>query len=210
MGARVRRAGRGYHGVALEDPTARRIEIKSERAEDAAVASAIAEARAAAAKNDRERGGDQNQSWTSSASISLLTRARRRDPCWTGSPRPCVARTPTPRRGPRVGLGGERRGMAPARSEGEEAGAWTPRRAPPSPRTPPPPPNSFGDRRLAAPMVTASRWDRAARVNVALGTLYDRLEARKERLPPAARHVVAAAAETARAGDGLGVRVLRR
>ena len=34
---------------------------------------------------------------------------------------------------------------------------------------------------LAAPMVTASRWDRTARVNVALGTLYDRLEARNER-----------------------------
>ena len=40
-------------------------------------------------------------------------------------------------------------------------------------------------------MVTASRSDRAARVNVALGTLYDRLEARKRALPPAARHVVA-------------------
>mmetsp|Transcript_14046 Transcript_14046/g.33679 ORF Transcript_14046/g.33679 Transcript_14046/m.33679 type:complete len:93 (+) Transcript_14046:56-334(+) len=40
-------------------------------------------------------------------------------------------------------------------------------------------------------MVTAARWDKAFRVNAALGTLYDRLEGAKRSLTPAARHAAA-------------------
>ena len=43
----------------------------------------------------------------------------------------------------------------------------------------------------ATPMVTPPRWDKAFRVNAALGTLYDRLDGCKKDLTPSARHAVA-------------------
>lgn len=39
--------------------------------------------------------------------------------------------------------------------------------------------------------MTPPRWDKAFRVNAAMGTLYDRLEGCKKNLTPAARHAVA-------------------
>ena len=41
----------------------------------------------------------------------------------------------------------------------------------------------------AAPLTSVARWEKASRVVRALGTLYDRMDARKKALPPGARHV---------------------
>lgn len=43
----------------------------------------------------------------------------------------------------------------------------------------------------AAPLTSVARWERASRVVRALGTLYDRMDARKKALLPGARHVLA-------------------
>jgi len=43
----------------------------------------------------------------------------------------------------------------------------------------------------AAPFASVARWEKASRVTRALGTLYDRMDARKRALPPGARHVLA-------------------
>ena len=43
----------------------------------------------------------------------------------------------------------------------------------------------------AAPLTSAARWEKASRVVRALGTLYDRMDARKKALLPGARHVLA-------------------
>jgi len=43
----------------------------------------------------------------------------------------------------------------------------------------------------AAPLTSVARWERASRVTRALGTLYDRMDARKKALLPGARHVLA-------------------
>jgi transcription initiation factor TFIIH subunit 1 len=43
----------------------------------------------------------------------------------------------------------------------------------------------------ARPFATAAAWDRAYRVNAALGVLYDRMETRKKTLTPAGRHASA-------------------
>ena len=43
----------------------------------------------------------------------------------------------------------------------------------------------------AAPLTSVARWEKASRVVRALGTLYDRMDARKKALLPGARHVLA-------------------
>ena len=43
----------------------------------------------------------------------------------------------------------------------------------------------------AAPLTSVARWEKASRVMRALGTLYDRMDARKRALLPGARHVLA-------------------
>ena len=177
-------------GVALEDPTARRIEIKSERAEDAAVASAFANASDASRGTIGNRDGGQNQSWTSSASISLLTPTAARHVLdeITASVRRANANAAGDRG---WGSAANVAGMGAGGSEGKEDGGVDAETRAAVAADAAAAAELLRHFWLAAPMVTASRWDRAARVNVALGTLYDRLEARKRALPPAARHVVA-------------------
>ena len=176
----------GGSDAVLENPTARRIKIKSEGGEEAG-AVVVANAGVSAAGPNRDR----NQSGSSSASISLLTPAAARSVLdeMTASVRRANANAAgdrgwgTAANLAGIGAAGSEEGEEDGGVDAETRAAVTADAAAAA--------ELLRHFWLAAPMVTAARWDRAARVNVALGTLYDRLEARKRALPPAGRHAVA-------------------
>ena len=175
----------GAGGAALENPTAKRIEIKSEGGDEAGAVVVASAGVSGAGPNQIQ---NQNQS---SASISLLTPAAARSVLdeITASVRRANANAAGDRGwGSAANLAGMGAGGS---EEGEEDGGVDSETRAAVAADAAAAAELLRHFWLAAPMVTAARWDRAARVNVALGTLYDRLEARKRALPPAGRHAVA-------------------